>query len=52
VAPSSTGLTGTGIYIDNDGITGLSSQDELIGVVQNISLTGAVTNTTPGFIWV
>ncbi len=38
VPPSSIGLPqGTGIYIDSDGLSGLSSNDELIAIVQGVS---------------
>jgi Ca2+-binding RTX toxin-like protein len=48
-APASTGLTGTGIYIDNDGVAGLSSNDELIAVLSGVFLSGTITDNTPGF---
>ena len=45
--------TGTGIFIDNDGTAGLSAFDELIGVLQGVSLTaGAIAASTPGFTMV
>jgi hypothetical protein len=51
--PSSTGLSGTGLFIDSDSIVGLSANDELIGVLQNLTLTpGIITNSTTGFAFV
>ncbi|HLP88021.1 MAG TPA: SBBP repeat-containing protein [Nostocaceae cyanobacterium] len=51
---SPSGMTsGTGIFIENDGITGLSANDEFIGVLQGVSLTfGQVTTSTTGFTFV
>jgi Transposase DDE domain group 1/RTX calcium-binding nonapeptide repeat (4 copies) len=50
--PNSTGLGGTGIYIDNDGVAGLSSNDELIGVLQGVTLSGPISSNRPGFSFV
>ncbi|HEY9691409.1 MAG TPA: putative Ig domain-containing protein [Oculatellaceae cyanobacterium] len=44
--------SGTGIFIDNDGTAGLSTKDELIGVLQGVTLAGAITAGTPGFTFV
>ncbi|MGB3204278.1 MAG: Ig-like domain-containing protein, partial [Crinalium sp.] len=53
-APTGTysGSSGTGIFIDNDGTSGLSAKDELIGVLQGVPLTGQINNNTAGFTFV
>jgi Ca2+-binding RTX toxin-like protein len=44
---------GTGIFIDNDGTSGLTATDELIGTLQGVNLgTGAITSSTAGFTFV
>lgn len=45
--------SGTGIFIDNDGVNGLSNNDELIGVLSKTNLSnGIITNSTAGFSFV
>jgi predicted AlkP superfamily pyrophosphatase or phosphodiesterase len=47
IGTSSTGLpTGVAIFIDNDGISGLSVNDELIGILQNLTSADASTITS------
>jgi len=47
--PSGT-LFGTGVYIDNDGTAGFSSEDELVGLIRSYSLTpGMINDSTVGF---
>jgi Ca2+-binding RTX toxin-like protein len=49
-APVTLGISGMGIFIDDDGIAGLSANDELIGILQGQSFAmGLITKTTPGF---
>ncbi|HEY9694944.1 MAG TPA: DUF4347 domain-containing protein [Oculatellaceae cyanobacterium] len=44
---------GTSIFIDNDGTSGLTTQDELIGVLQGVNLgKGLISNNTQGFNFV
>ncbi|MGL5880634.1 MAG: beta strand repeat-containing protein, partial [Xenococcaceae cyanobacterium] len=44
---------GMGIFIDNDGTSGVSSKDESIAILANSTLSaGAITNSTAGFSFV
>ena len=46
-------VSGTSIFIDNDGIGGLTSKDELIANLEGTSLTlGLITGSTQGFSFV
>ena len=40
---------GTGIYIDDDGVSGLSRNDELIGLIRGISLNEGIIDNIQGF---
>ena len=40
---------GTGIYIDDDGISGLSRNDELIGLIRGVSLNEGIIDNIQGF---
>ena len=43
-------VSGTGIFIDDDGTAGFSSNDELVGLLQDVSLAaGEITGATTGF---
>ncbi|MEL6440880.1 MAG: hypothetical protein AAFQ80_16690, partial [Cyanobacteria bacterium J06621_8] len=43
-------VAGTGVFIDNDGTAGFSGNDELVGLLQGVSLTsGVITGDTAGF---
>ena len=47
------GVSGTGLFIDNDGTAGLSAKDELIGIFENTILSyGQVTTGTNGLTFV
>lgn len=47
---TTTGLpSGTGIYLDDDGIAGLTSNDDLIGIIQNVSGL-AISSSYFGFV--
>ncbi|MGB7413883.1 MAG: calcium-binding protein, partial [Thermosynechococcaceae cyanobacterium] len=46
------GTNSSGIYIDNDGVGGLSGRDELIGVIKNTQLSGSINAAIPGFTFV
>ncbi len=39
----------TNIYIDNDGVSGLSRNDELIGVIRGVSLNEGIIKDIQGF---
>jgi hypothetical protein len=46
-------VSGTSIFIDNDGIGGLTSKDELIANLEGTNLTlGLITGSTQGFSFV
>jgi Ca2+-binding RTX toxin-like protein len=44
------GYSGTGIYLDDDGIAGLSNNDELIGILSGIT-PGSLNLSSPTFVY-
>lgn len=44
-------ISGSAVFVDNDGNNGLTSKDELVGIVSGyISTTGMIDESTPGFV--